>query len=49
MQQHDTLGEITKPTNCAKFLMIEQPTIYHFHSPKFHQHGYTKREQAVSI
>ena len=22
-----SLGEMTKPTNCAKFLMIEQPTI----------------------
>ena len=27
MQQHGTFGEMTKPTNCAKFLMIEQPTI----------------------
>ena len=27
MQQHGTFGEMTKPTNCAKFLMNEQPTI----------------------
>ena len=27
MQQHGTFGEMTKPTNCAKYLMIEQPTI----------------------
>ena len=27
MQQHGKFGEMTKPTNCAKFLMIEQPTI----------------------
>ena len=26
MQQHDTFGEMTKPTNCAKYFMIEQPT-----------------------
>ena len=25
--QHDTFGEMTKPTNCAKYFMIEQPTI----------------------
>ena len=27
MQQHGMWGEMTKPTNCAKYLMIEQPTI----------------------
>ena len=27
MPQHGTFGEMTKPTNCAKYLMIEQPTI----------------------
>ena len=27
MQRHGTFGEMTKPTNCAKFLKIEQPTI----------------------
>ena len=27
MQQHGTFGEMSKPTNCAKYLMIEQPTI----------------------
>ena len=27
MQQHGTFGEMTKPTNCAKYLMIEQPTV----------------------
>ena len=27
MQQHGTFGEMLKPTNCAKFLKIEQPTI----------------------
>ena len=27
MQQHGTFGEMTKPTNCAKLLKIDQPTI----------------------
>ena len=27
IQQHGTFGEMTKPTNCAKYLMIEKPTI----------------------
>ena len=28
MQQHGTWGEMTKPTNSAKYLMIEQSTLY---------------------
>ena len=27
MQEHGTFGKMMKPTNCAKYLMIEQPTI----------------------
>ena len=28
MQQRGMFGKMTKPSNCAKYLMIEQPTIY---------------------
>ena len=52
MQQHGTFGEMTKPTNCAKYLMIDQPTIcsniYISILPQFLQHGYTKREKAAA-
>ena len=52
MQQHGTFGEMTKPTNCAKYLMIEKPTNLQQYIitilPQFLQHGYRKREQAAA-
>ena len=49
MQQQGTFGEMTKPTNCAKYLMIEQPTICSITIlPQFLQYGYTKRAQAAA-
>ena len=52
MQQHGTFGEMTKPTNSAKYLMIEQPTIYSniiSILPQFLQLGYTKREKTAAF
>ena len=52
MQQRGTFGEMTKPTNCTKYLMIEQPAICSniiiTILPQFLQHGYRKREQAAA-
>ena len=50
MQQHGTFGEMTKPTNSAKYLLIEQPTVCsNFHSASVPPTWLQKKRASSSI